>query len=189
MPGVHAPLATADAFSAGWVSRFGGARRVQTHMLTYALSKVVPPARPAPGALRPATEGDVPLAIEWMTGFGADLGAPVADDAAALALVRRHLDAGGLFLWEEAGVPTSMAAATGRTPNGVRISAVYTPPALRAGGRASACVAALCQRQLDAGRRLCFLYADVGNPTSNAIYARLGFERGAEFRDWRFTPA
>lgn len=41
---------------------------------------------------------------------------------------------------------------------------------------ASALVAQVSQELLDGGRRLCFLYTDLANPTSNAIYRRIGYE-------------
>jgi uncharacterized protein len=62
------------------------------------------------------------------------------------------------------------------TPNTVGIGAVYTPPQFRKRGYASVAVATLSQQLLDSGRRSCFLYTDLSNPTSNAIYARLGYE-------------
>ena len=42
-----------------------------------------------------------------------------------------------------------MAASAGKTPNGVRVNNVYTPPPLRGRGYASACVAHLSQELLD----------------------------------------
>ena len=37
-------------------------------------------------------------------------------------------------------------------------------------------MAAASQRELDAGRRACFLYTDLANPTSNHIYESIGYE-------------
>jgi hypothetical protein len=51
----------------------------------------------------------------------------------------------GRFLWEQNG-PVSLAGFTGPTPNGIRIGPVYTPPAHRRRGYASALVAALSQQ-------------------------------------------
>ncbi len=68
-----------------------------------------------------------------------------------------------------------MAAWAGRTPNGLRINYVYTPPELRGRGYATACVAALSRALLEAGNRYCCLYTDLANPTSNAIYRRIGY--------------
>ena len=69
-----------------------------------------------------------------------------------------------------------MCGVGGPTPNGIRIGPVYTPPEFRGRGYASACVAAASQLQLDAGRRFCFLFADLSNPTSNHIYQEIGYE-------------
>ena len=57
---------------------------------------------------------------------------------------------------------------------------MYTPPELRGRGYATALTAELSQRLLDGrlfegGRRFCFLYTDLANPTSNAIYERIGY--------------
>ena len=68
----------------------------------------------------------------------------------------------------------------GPTPNGIRVGYVYTPPGQRGRGYASALVAHVSQAQLDAGKRLCFLYTDMTNPTSNYIYQKLGYRRVAE---------
>jgi len=69
----------------------------------------------------------------------------------------------------------SMASFGGVTPNGVRIGPVYTPPELRGRGYASALVAGTSQQLLDGGKRFCFLFTDLANPTSNGVYQRLGY--------------
>ena len=75
----------------------------------------------------------------------------------------------------------------GPTPNGIRIGPVYTPPELRGRGYASALTAQVSQLQLDRGRRFCFLYTDLANPTSNAIYMRIGYERVCDSRELAFV--
>jgi predicted GNAT family acetyltransferase len=35
-------------------------------------------------------------------------------------------------------------------------------------------------------RRFCFLFTDAGNPTSNAIYQRIGYIPAAEVQEYRF---
>ncbi|MFO7545350.1 MAG: GNAT family N-acetyltransferase, partial [Trueperaceae bacterium] len=42
-------------------------------------------------------------------------------------------------------------------------------------GYATALVAAVTQAMLDEGRRFCSLFTDLANPTSNAIYQRIGY--------------
>ena len=90
-----------------------------------------------------------------------------------------------MYVWEDDSV-TSMAAAMDPTPTGVRIGYVYTPPEARGRGYASILVAELSQLYLDRGRSLCFLYTDMANPTSNAIYQRIGYRQVCEVVDIAF---
>ncbi|MBA3236059.1 MAG: GNAT family N-acetyltransferase, partial [Chloroflexi bacterium] len=80
-----------------------------------------------------------------------------------------------LHLWVD-GEPVSLCGVGGPTPNGIRIGPVYTPPAIRGRGYASALVAAVSQAEIDAGKRFCFLFTDLANPTSNHIYQTIGYE-------------
>ena len=82
----------------------------------------------------------------------------------------------------------SLAAYGSPTPNGIRVGPVYTPPELRGRGYATSLVAALTEERLRAGLRFCFLFTDLGNPTSNAIYARIGYEPVADWAQWTFAP-
>ena len=52
---------------------------------------------------------------------------------------------------------------------------MYTRPAQRGRGIGAAMVATLSRQLLAAGARCVFLFADAGNPTSNALYRRIGF--------------
>ena len=74
----------------------------------------------------------------------------------------------------------SLAGWGGPTPNGIRVGPVYTPSARRGHGYATALTAELSLRLLAGGRRFCFLYTDLANPTSNVIYERIGYRRIAE---------
>src|SRR5206468_2082657 len=101
--------------------------------------------------------------------------------------MRQRLAARQMFLWKDAsGHAVTMAGWSGRTPNGTRINAVYTPPENRRRGYASACVASLSQHLLDSGRRFCFLYTDLTNPTSNNIYQKIGYQRVGDWTNRYF---
>ena len=91
----------------------------------------------------------------------------------------------GLYLWDD-GRPVSLAGYSGPTPHGIRVGPVYTPPAQRGNGYASACVAALSQLLLDGGRAHCFLFTDLGNPTSNHIYQAIGYWPVCDVDEYRF---
>jgi len=87
---------------------------------------------------------------------------------------------GALHVWDVRGAPVASAAAVGPTPNGIRLNHVYTPPALRGRGYASALVASLSRHLLDEGRAFVFLHTDLSNPISNRVYERIGYVRVAE---------
>jgi predicted GNAT family acetyltransferase len=66
---------------------------------------------------------------------------------------------------------------------------VYTPTERRRNGYGSAVTAAVSAEQLAAGRRFCFLYTDLANPTSNKIYMDIGYEPVCDAVDYAFEPA
>ena len=66
---------------------------------------------------------------------------------------------------------------------------MYTPPEFRRRGYATACVAALNQQQLDAGRQFCALYTDLANPTSNSIYQKIGYVPVTDSSHYSFGEA
>ena len=108
----------------------------------------------------------------------------------ARAMVEHRLggDDGGFLLWEDGGEIVSVSGWGGPTPNGIRVGPVYTPPEARGRGYATALVAELSQTLLDGGRTFVFLYTDLANPTSNAIYERIGYVRVAESAMVEFVP-
>jgi predicted GNAT family acetyltransferase len=181
--GVLAPHDTSRAFAETWAARVGTTFRQGMRQRIYRLERVLDPPVPAPGRFRPATEGDLERLVPWEEGFLADTGAAHIRDVPERA--RRRIERGTIYLWED-DEPVSMAAWAGRTENGVRIGLVYTPPELRGRGYATACVAELSRKLLREGRRFCFLYTDLSNPTSNRIYRRIGYEPVCDATDFLF---
>ena len=47
-------------------------------------------------------------------------------------------------------------------------------------------MAGLSRLLLDGGRASCTLYTDLANPTSNSIYAKIGYRPVADFHDMVF---
>lgn len=170
-------LEVAKAWTAirGNGSTFSMGPRHRIHQID---SVIMPPA-PPPGRLRLATPADMDLVLEWSAAFYRDTGQTEHQQGST---ARRLIGQGLLHLWDD-GEPRSMAAAFAPTPNGIRVAYVYTPPALRGRGYASATVGTLSRMQLQQGRRFCFLYTDLANPVSNAIYARLGYRPVADVVD------
>jgi predicted GNAT family acetyltransferase len=170
LPGVNAPVREADMFAREWSAMTGTNIRREHSQRIYRLDRVKPAQRVA-GRLHLCDLQDSELATEWMLAFNRDVGEHQVPPNLA-RYIGRH-DA-GLFFWIDGG-PVAMAGFSGPTPNGIRIAPVYTPPGLRGRGYASACVASLSQRLLDEGRKFCFLYTDLANPTSNHIYQEIGY--------------
>jgi predicted GNAT family acetyltransferase len=61
-----------------------------------------------------------------------------------------------------------------------RIGPVFTPREWRAHGYGSAVTAAAAHLARDGGVQDVVLFADLANPTSNAIYQRIGFQAVAD---------
>jgi len=131
------------------------------------------------GRIRPAGEGDRVLLENWYAGFHRDALYEEPDQKQVRKQVDAYLTASptnrGLMIWEDNGLPVSMAGYAGPTPNGIRVGAVYTPPELRKKGYASAVTAGVSQHLLDGGYKFCFLFTDLLNPTSNHIYQQIGY--------------
>jgi predicted GNAT family acetyltransferase len=70
----------------------------------------------------------------------------------------------------------------------VRIGPVYTPPELRGRGYASSAVAARSRLAIQNGLR-CTLFTDLANPTSNKIYADVGYRRVADWNELVFRTS
>ena len=142
-------------------------------MRLFRLGKLIRPAPEPEGAARLATERDRDLLAEWFGAFAREVGDPPRHDHHAV--VDERLGYGGITVWEDDGVPVSMAGRTRTVARMVRVAPVYTPPELRGRGYAGAATAAVSQAALDAGVRDVVLYTDLANPTSNALYQRLGY--------------
>jgi RimJ/RimL family protein N-acetyltransferase len=184
---VHAPVEHLDAFAGRLAARIG--RRLErpihgAEQRIFELAHVAPPHGVA-GRLREAAPHDRPRLVAWLSAFEAEAigGRPPEDADERMAAVSSR-PGRSAFLWEVDGEPVSMCTVGGRTARGIRIGGVYTPPAVRGRGYASACVAAASQRQLDEGRSRCFLLTDLANPTSNHIYQAIGY-RPVRDLGWR----
>ncbi len=184
---VSGPVEAVERFAALWEAASGSRAVVAMRQGLFQLTRVRPP-RPAEGHLRSGGEGDLPLLADWAEAFAIDAGLPAAQHASIRRASAQWVKDRSVALWEANDKPVSMAVALGPTPRGIRVGFVYTPPAFRNRGFASACVAELSQQLLDAGRRFCFLFTDLANPTSNRIYQAIGYEWVGESRLVRFEP-
>jgi predicted GNAT family acetyltransferase len=187
LPGVHGPTAAARTLAELWSARTGGTATRVVQERIFRLDRVVPP-RPAPGRCREVEDGDRARLAAWLAAFHAEaLPDLPAGDPAQLA-DRILLRAGRVgYVWEDAGEAVALACVAGPTPSGIRIGPVYTPPAVRGRGYASNLVAEVSQRQLAAGRRFCFLFTNLANPTSNHIYQQIGYVPVTDVDQYNFS--
>jgi uncharacterized protein len=185
LPGVLGPTEAVAHFARAWEERAGVPARVELRQRIYRAEDATAPEG-VRGRMRPFAEGDRGLVLEWFDAF-VDEALPTAPAEDAESVLERRLaqPEGGIVLWED-GAPVSFAGFGGPTPNGIRIGPVYTPPELRRRGYASALVAELTGTLLEGGRRFCFLFTDLANPTSNTIYQRIGYRPVTDVDQWAF---
>jgi GNAT superfamily N-acetyltransferase len=190
LPGVLGPKEAAARFADLWSERTGQRASLAMSERIFRLERVVPP-RPASGTWRIAEDRDRQLMRDWFLAFHAEA---IPDDPPPPdldALIDRWIRRVGrtMYFWEDDGRPVSMVGAGGETPHGARIGPVYTPRELRGRGYASNLTAAVSEDLLDRGRRFCFLFTDLANPTSNHIYQEIGYEPVTDVDQYRFESA
>jgi FR47-like protein len=154
---------------------------VGQHTRVHELGELIP-ARSVPGDLRRATADDVDLVQAWYGAFAGDAdeqaGRPrgtsfheVPDREGTL----QSLATKNIWFWvDDSGQPVHLTGATPPAFGVARVGPVYTPPEQRGRGWASAAVAEVSRRIVAEGARAC-LFTDQANPTSNKIYAALGY--------------
>ena len=182
VPGVMSEAAAASAFAGRWAEVRRTPAVPEDAQRLFRLVELTPPATVG-GRLRPAEEADRPLLERWATAFSAETGDTGPFDAATV--VERQLAGRRLWLWDDDGA-VSMANASAVVAGASRVGPVYTPPQQRRRGYAAACVAGVSARMLAAGAEVCVLHTQLSNPTSNALYRRLGYEPVAEILIYRF---
>ncbi|MET7287000.1 GNAT family N-acetyltransferase [Streptomyces sp. NPDC005573] len=190
--GVLADRDTAAAFAGAWQRHTGAAAPVpfwRTHL--YRLGTLRPPHPRPDGRGRTADGSDRAQVTGWCREFCVEVGEQRSIDlidAGSWAESRfgdRHFT-----FWETPdGTPAAMAAATTAVGGMVRVDPVYTPARLRGRGFAGAVTAEVSRAALDAGATDVVLFTDPRNPTSNALYQRLGYERIADFTGYDFPGA
>ena len=186
LQGVVGSPAASDAFARAWRERTGRAHVLRIRMRQHGL-RAVADVPAAPGFVRVATEGDADWLVEAQIAFIAEAGIPDTAER-----VRRDLPGrivrGDFRVWDDGGA-AAYAGFNDAAPEFARVAPVYTLPERRRCGYATALVAALARELLGRGKRSLFLTTDAANPTSNAIYARIGFVPESEDLHLDFVDA
>lgn len=179
--GVNGALPAARLCAEELARLTGGTVEVAQHTRLHRLDVLVPP-RLVAGELRAACPADVDLVLAWFQAFVRDAdeqaGRPpgsMHEVAEIQATVLRRIESDLVWLWTDgAGTPVHLTGVNPPAFGAARLGPVYTPRQHRGRGYAGATVAALSRRLLDDGVVPC-LYTDQANPTSNALYAALGY--------------
>jgi hypothetical protein len=171
-PGVIGPKDVATSFAQAWSRRTGCALVVSMEQMIYRLDRVNE-IELSPGELLLATDAHLDLVADWIVAFSEVTHERVERDD-AIERARSKIAAADLYLWRD-GEPVSMAWRARPTQTGIVVTGVYTPPACRNRGYATACVASLSRLLLDEGFAYCALYADLANPVSNHVYRKIGY--------------
>jgi len=181
VPGVGGMRRDAEAFGRAWQALTGSRVTTALGQGVYVAEAVRPPPGVS-GELRVAGPADIDVVQTWSDAFSDELG----DEHGKRVAVRPRVEQGLVFVWDDSGAPVSLAAVSPAYGGVVRVSLVYTPPALRGRGYAAACVAAVTARSLARGHG-CMLYTDLANPTSNGVYQRVGYHRVCEAVNLSFS--
>ena len=179
VPGVIGGLPEADVFASRFQSATGATVSSRTDQAIHVIHAVDDPPVPS-GAPRIAGPDDLELLAVWHRAFHEEA---VPTEHFDEAVLRRNLTkvlegtAGRLqYLWED-GEPVCLVGVMETGTDTPGVGPVYTPPEHRRKGYGTALTAHASRMALDGGARYCLLYTDLANPTSNAIYAKIGYRR------------
>jgi len=177
LPGVSGPRGVVTTFVDDLLAHSPVARvaEMERGLFLYALGTLREPAA-APGVPRVATDDDFALVHQWLLEFARDTdGLAHGVDAAARTMIEQKR----VFLWSVGARPVCLVGHSipmGNAGSVVRVGPVYTPEPERRRGYAGQLTADVSRRLLERGHSL-MLFTDADNPTSNGVYARLGYER------------
>jgi GNAT superfamily N-acetyltransferase len=178
--GVSGVPETARSIAAAWERRTGGLSRRTFSEAMHVLEEVHDPPRPGPGTLRLPRADERDLLVSWTEEFVVETG--LVGAAQAGAMVDARLRQKGLLIWEDVE-PVSLVGVNPVVAGVVRLGPVYTPPRFRRRGYAGSAVAAASRRALARGAERCMLFTDLANPTSNKIYAEVGYRRCGDWEE------
>ncbi|GGV84821.1 N-acetyltransferase [Streptomyces griseoloalbus] len=187
LPSVSADHGTATALAEAWQRHTGATPEPRdTRLRLYRLGTLTPPDPLPAGRSRVLGERDLEDVMFWCGEFAKAVGEDVTIDAGTWAGTR-YADK-RYTLWETPdGTPVSVAGMNPLIGGQIQVDVVYTPAHLRGHGYAGAVTAEVSRAALAAGARDVVLFADRSNPTSNALYQRLGYRPLADWAAYDFS--
>jgi predicted GNAT family acetyltransferase len=121
-----------------------------------------------------------------MGAFRAEVGHAGEGSAADERWLVARIERERLWVWEDEGRVVSLVGHQLPAFGAVRVGPVYTPPEYRGHGYASALTADVSRRLREAGDDVC-LFTDLAKPTSNKIYATIGYRPVTDLISYTFT--
>ncbi len=183
---VHGSEKAARLFAEQFGARTGRGFTVVDRSRLHVLGEFV--AQQADGTARLAAEGDLDVLAPMFAAYRLEVGHPGESDEAVRKwlLQRVERERERLWVWENGGRVVTMVGHQNPVFGVVRVGPVYTPPECRGRGYASALTAQVSRHLRDAGDQVC-LNTDLANPTSNKIYAAIGYRPVQDFVAYAFT--
>ncbi|MFH9721841.1 GNAT family N-acetyltransferase [Streptomyces sp. NPDC017254] len=177
---VRGETGPAEAFAEAFATATGRSWTPTVRMRLFRLGALTPPDPAPPGRARAAGAADIPPVAAWAREFARDIGED-ADAEDFTGPVTERITERRLLLWEGPdGRPVSTASVSRTIEGQARVHLVYTPPAERGRGYAAGVTEAVSRAALDGGAAQVLLFTDLSNPTSNALYQRLGYRPVAD---------
>jgi GNAT superfamily N-acetyltransferase len=187
LTGVRGARSRAIAFADAWRAITGRSGTMSTEERLYRLGTLRAPTGVS-GAPRDAADEDRGQLAEWVELFFQETFSQ-RDEAAGERFVDTANQVGDRFvLWDVDGTPVSVAMLRAPAAGVSRIGPVFTPRERRGHGYGSAVTAAASALARRNGVDDVVLFADLANPTSNAIYRRIGFEAVCDSVRVDFNP-
>jgi len=187
IPGVAGPDDAPAQFAATYVAERSGTYVLEFSLGVFGLTSVNE-LREAGGRWVVATPDHAALLQRWLEAFHDE--ATPQDPSPNPDSGARAAASGRAHLWlHDDEEPVSFVLSSRDIEGWASIGPVYTPPALRGSGYATALVAAVSRHFLAQGRPGCTLFTNLANPTSNAIYERIGYRRVGSANRFAFRAA
>jgi GNAT superfamily N-acetyltransferase len=176
IPGIVGPLDEVQYFASKWKEKLGCRVILGMDQQIYGLKQVRWPEKGA-GRIRRVEMSDRDLFAQWMREFCQEaFRQERVPEALMNKMVEQKLTEKSIYFWEDGGNLVSMAALSRPTSHGITVNYVYTPLIFRKKGYATRLVAEVSAEGLKQGKDFCVLYTDLANPTSNAIYQKIGYQ-------------
>jgi RimJ/RimL family protein N-acetyltransferase len=178
--GVVGERPVCEAFLRTWATAHDDRYALWVHMRNHRLTAVTDGLPACAGSMRIADEADADWVVAQQIAFVNEVRIPETPERVERAVLQR-ITQRRFRIWDHDGAAVAYAGFSDAADAGARIGPVWTLPAYRGHGYATALVAALARELLARGKQELFLVTDLANPTSNAIYARIGFRPLRDF--------